>query len=464
MGSSDLEHRSAEGPEPRSSGQAASPRQLARIVGAAVAGALAVVTLGLTLALWGLGLTGKISQSTSEVLDLVKLGFALVAGVGGTVGLVLAYQRHLIAVEAGQRERAKEAREDAKEAREEAKLFNERFGTAASQLASEQYAVKLAGVYAMAKLADDWDAGRQTCINVLCANLRRGFTPKPLGDTDPASLLPFEDNHEFRHTIIAVITTRLRIPDSPWQQCTFDFHGAVFDGGDFRGVAFTGGTVDFSNATFKDGTVDFRNAEFAGGTVMFDRARFTGGTVDFFDAKFTGGAVYFSGATFTRGTVRFDRARFTSRTVYFGEAEFNGGTVDFRHATFDGGTVDFYRAKFNGGTADFSYATFNGGTLDFRHATFNGGTDTSIIYLGEGTIHRGIVNFCGATFSDGTLDFSGATFSGGTVNFRTATFSGGIVDFSTVADFSVPPNFDFRPDAVSIGVLLPALSDPTGTS
>ena len=139
MGSSDLERRDAGDPEPRSSGQAASPRQLARIVGVAVAGALAVVTLGLVLALWGLGLTGKINQSTSEVLDLVKLGFALVAGVGGTVGLVLAYQRHLIAVEAGQRESAKEARE-------EAKLFNERFGTAAAQLASEQYAVKLGGL------------------------------------------------------------------------------------------------------------------------------------------------------------------------------------------------------------------------------------------------------------------------------------------------------------------------------
>lgn len=143
------------------------------------AGALTVVTLGLVLALWGLGLTGKISQSTSEVLDLVKLGFALVAGVGGTVGLVLAYQRHLIAVEAGQRERAKEAREDAKEAREEAKLFNERFGTAAGQLASPEYAVKLAGVYAMATLADDWDAGRQTCINSCAPTCAAATRPSP---------------------------------------------------------------------------------------------------------------------------------------------------------------------------------------------------------------------------------------------------------------------------------------------
>ena len=79
----------------------------------------------------------------------------------------------------------------AKEAREDTKLSNERFGKAAEQLASEQYAVKLAGVYAMATLADDWDDGRQTCVNVLCANLRRGYTPEPADDTDPAAVLAF---------------------------------------------------------------------------------------------------------------------------------------------------------------------------------------------------------------------------------------------------------------------------------
>lgn len=55
MGSSDLERHDVKDPEPRARGQAASPGQLARIVGTAVAGALAVVTAGLVLALWGWG-------------------------------------------------------------------------------------------------------------------------------------------------------------------------------------------------------------------------------------------------------------------------------------------------------------------------------------------------------------------------------------------------------------------------
>src|SRR5437762_5625162 len=44
--------------------------------------------------------------------------------------------------------------------REQTKLFNERFGRAADQLGSDNPAVRLAGVYALAGLADDWPAGR----------------------------------------------------------------------------------------------------------------------------------------------------------------------------------------------------------------------------------------------------------------------------------------------------------------
>ncbi|MCW2916132.1 MAG: hypothetical protein JWN52_4200 [Actinomycetia bacterium] len=33
--------------------------------------------------------------------------------------------------------------------------------------------------YAMAGLADDWEQGRQTCVNVLCAYLRLPYAPDP---------------------------------------------------------------------------------------------------------------------------------------------------------------------------------------------------------------------------------------------------------------------------------------------
>ena len=95
------------------------------------------------------------------------------------------------------------------------------------------------------------------------------------------------------------------------------FTGVVFDGGNFSGAQFSGGTVDFSFAQFSGGQVRFTDARFSGGTVHFVGAQFSGGQVHFTDARFSGGTVHFVGAQFSGGTVDFS------------SAEFSGGTVDF---------------------------------------------------------------------------------------------------------------------------------------
>ncbi len=62
------------------------------------------------------------------------------------------------------------------------RTLNERFATAAGQLGSDKPPpVRLAGVYAMAGLADDWEENRQTCVDVLCAYLRIPYEPDPVG-------------------------------------------------------------------------------------------------------------------------------------------------------------------------------------------------------------------------------------------------------------------------------------------
>src|SRR6266581_905182 len=49
-------------------------------------------------------------------------------------------------------------------AEQRTRTLNERFATAAEQLGSDKpTTVRLAGVYAMADLADDWKENRQTC-------------------------------------------------------------------------------------------------------------------------------------------------------------------------------------------------------------------------------------------------------------------------------------------------------------
>jgi len=320
--------------------------------------------------------------SLHDTVGVAQLVFASVAGAGALVALVVAYRRERLAETTADLDRN---RWEGAAAHDRTRLLNERFTTIAGQLGDDQAAVRLAGVHAMAGLADDWQENRQTCADVLCAYLRMPYERTPDEDAPAAAQLAFQGNREVRHTVIRVITRHLR-PEAAvsWQGLDFDFTGVVFDGGDFSGAQFSGGTVDFSGAQFSGGTVDFAGAQFSGGTVNFRGAQFSGGTVDFADAEFSGG------------------------TVHFGGAQFSGGTVDF------GGM--FAAAQFSGGTVNFTYAQFSGGT----------------------------VNFGDAEFSGGTVHFGGAQFSGGTVNFTYAQFSGGTVDFGGIADWSHPPRFSWE--------------------
>jgi hypothetical protein len=194
--------------------------------------------------------------------------------------------------------------------------LNARFATAAEELGSDKPAVRLAGVYAMAGLADDWEENRQTCIDVLCGYLRMPYEPDP-GQKAPAPQeLAFQASREVRYTVIRVITAHLRREATvSWEGRDFDFTGVAFDGGDFSFARFSGGTVNFSNARF------------SGGNFMV--AKFSGATVNFSGAEFSGGSVEFTAAEFSGGLVKFDLA------------EFSGGDVDFSNATFSGGAVDF---------------------------------------------------------------------------------------------------------------------------
>ncbi|WP_200842484.1 pentapeptide repeat-containing protein [Actinomadura sp. K4S16] len=316
----------------------------------------------------------------SQLLDVLKLVLGTVAGVGALFALVMAYRRQRLAEVADDRdqqralldaqravleqERALLEQRQAQEDR--TRVFNERFGAASAQLGHDEPAVRLAGAYAMAGLADDWEQGRQTCIDVLCAFLRLPYTPDP-GD-DPAegqepaahaaARAAYLAAREVRHTVIRIIGNHLNgHTDVSWRGHDLDFTGAVFDGGDFHKAVFT-----------NDATISFQGARFVGGRVDFGDARFVGGTVDFEDAWFVGGGVDFGAARFEGGTVNFWGARFVGGTVDFGFAQFADGAVDFRYARFEGGTVHFGYARFEGGTAHFGYAQFEGGTVDFGYA------------------------------------------------------------------------------------------------
>jgi hypothetical protein len=80
-------------------------------------------------------------------------------------------------------------------AEQRTRTLNERFATAAGQMGSDKPpAVRLAGLYAMAGLADDWPEDRQTCIDVLCGYLRLPYEPDPGKDAPGPERLVFRTN------------------------------------------------------------------------------------------------------------------------------------------------------------------------------------------------------------------------------------------------------------------------------
>lgn len=309
-----------------------------------------------------------------DVNDVLKATVTVLTLAGAVLAGLYAYRKQLLSE--GDAHRA------------DASQLAERYTTAAEQLGHDQAAVRLAGVYALARLADDWEEQRQVCVDVLCAYLRMPYDPDPGSNTHRAG------EKEVRQTIISVIRDHLRNPGAPTAWCTydFDFTGAVFDGGDlsyshfhgaarFNGAWFTGGTFTFSGARFSDGrrltdgelhtsTVRFSDAQFTGGTVVFGELI---DTMVFFDgAQFTGGTVRFQSTHFTDGLVDFDDARFTDGMVSFHDARFTGTLFNFERAQFEGGSISFDWAHFTGGIVNFERAQLTGSNVTFNHAQFGG--------------------------------------------------------------------------------------------
>ena len=374
-------------------------------IGAAIAAIIALAT-GTAVALI-MGASEVLRPgSTSERLDVIKIALAVIAGLGGMVALVVAYRRQRLA-EAAQR--LAEASED----REWSKLHVERFAKAAEKLGGDSSAVRLAGVYELADLADDWEQGRQTCINVLCAYLRMPSSREPDPEKDPDGHAAWLATREVRTTILRLIGSHLKRDASrSWIGSRFDFSGVTFDmETNFTDVLIADGSVIFTDAVFSGNRLDFSGAEFSGGTVDFHRTKFSRATVNFETATFSGGEVKFAGAKVSGSAVDFDGA------------EFSGGTVDFHATKFSDSRLSFAAAAFSGGTVDCRDANLFHSKVNFAGAKFSGGD----------------VSFLRADFSGSEVYFDGVEFSRSTVDFDAAEVSTATIRFSRIVDLSHPP-------------------------
>jgi len=279
--------------------------------------------------LWLLGwpsLPRSSSFTTAETLDLLKIALAVVAGFGGVVILSVNHRKQRFA------EKAHTLAEE-QDVREQSKLQNERFAAAAEQLGHERPQVRLAGVYALAGLADDWTEGRQKCVEVLISYLR--LTQVEDRTDDPGE-------EEIVGTIFRIFRQRLVDEGSSWGRLDYDFTGMRFEDADFGDLWFHG-------------------------RVTFDGATFTGGAASFTDTRFAGGLSCHA-TEFAAEVTDFRRVSFGGRTEVI-DTSFTT-PVDFRRADI-GGTVEFYRCAF-ADHANFTDLTVMPGSIRLANCEFAG--------------------------------------------------------------------------------------------
>ncbi|NYF44590.1 pentapeptide repeat-containing protein [Streptosporangium sandarakinum] len=346
----------------------------------------------------------------------IQTALAAGAGVGAAVTLMLAFRRqrhqeHAAHVTAYLAERnaalAEQVAENTKHDATERRV-TDLYTKAVEQLGSDKAAVRLGGLYALERLAQDNPGHRQTIVNVICAYLRMPYSPpEPVPTSDPerdrkealraarrryqaaragvalpAEPVPRQENGDregelqVRLTAQRVLTDHLRdyrpadqrstLPAAPafWEGMRLDLTGAILI--DFGLTSGHVATAVFSKATFT-GTAWFSTVTFTG-IAWFNGATFTGDT-RFTGATFTGDT-RFIGATFTRDA-SFDGATF-ARDASFDEATFTGD-ARFTGATFTG-DASFDEATFTE-VARFDRVTFSGDTrfdggIWFRGATF----------------------------------------------------------------------------------------------
>ncbi|RKT69501.1 pentapeptide repeat protein [Saccharothrix variisporea] len=431
-----------------------------------------MVTIGIGVATWLVLAYGRDDPRNS--LEAIKTAGTIVIGSGGAVALWLAVRRQRtaeLAVAQKERELRQKDDEQAHIAREAVeRRVTELYTMAAAQLGSDHAHVRIAGIYALERLAQNNTDQRQVIVNVLCAYLRMPHTAEDTDATepDPERELRRAQDRQVRLAAQRLLATHLRrgpSADAFWPDITLDLagaslvdfdlgrchlHSATFDGAQFHG------TTEFSLASFS-GPVSFTDARFTGDagfinttwpeSAAFSRARFdheadfaqaTFGSTATFDGAQVTGKADFSGTRF--GYVSFDNARFAQAAMFDG-ARFTGRThfgADVHSAPHFDGCTYFRAARFDqdvvfGGVRFADIVVFDDAVfhdfVGFHDSVFTSNaifSETKL--LAEARFRR--TRFEAAALFGGSefgrhANFDSALF-GGEVNFHQVTFTGDV--------------------------------------
>ncbi|WP_033293743.1 pentapeptide repeat-containing protein [Amycolatopsis jejuensis] len=236
----------------------------------------ALVLLAAAAASLLLLLLGGGTPADSARLDALRTAANVVVGTGGAAALLLAARR----------QRSAELDLEQKDHDATQRRITEMYGKAADQLGSDKAPVRLAGLYALERLAQDHPDQRQTIVNVLCAYLRMPFEP---GSAESGEEL------QVRKAAQRILVLHLRPENagSYWPGIDLDLSGArlvtftlthcairsivcyqaeFHEFATFRGTEIRG-NADFTQAVFTE-RADFRGTTFGGDRDAFRGTKF----------------------------------------------------------------------------------------------------------------------------------------------------------------------------------------------
>lgn len=200
-----------------------------------------VLTLGFIAAIGGLwiafvGLARLVGASISVwrprvgdvpfefLYDIAKSTVTIAAFLAGVFAIVYSYRKQKV--------------EEAASAREDERLFVQRYQEASMLLGNEEPAVRLAGVYALVSLADDWVEQRQQCVDVLCSYLRL-VDGKYVGKQEEVIQSAIIDQIEVHASIYSS-------PEISWSSLRIDLSDTSLDGISWGPCAFSNLILDNS--------------------------------------------------------------------------------------------------------------------------------------------------------------------------------------------------------------------------
>lgn len=419
-----------------------------------------VLAMGVLAALWYAfdkpHLARPSTVGPSDLSSALKISVGTTASIGAVVALVVALRRQLLG-------EAEHHRQEKASDREQSRLFAERFARASDQLGSEKAAVRLAGIYAMAGLADDWVDGRQVCIDVLSAYLRMPFRPRenPIDYERPhgrvrawehiiadGELCWDSSEAQVRSTVIQVMRDHLWSgAATSWHGYSFDFTGAVFEEAAFDGMTFRDNDVRFDDCLFMgecgfseveliDSRLSFLGAVF-GGRVGFEYSKVNRSELDLY-AWFTAATdLNLQGLTLEDGVIRITGPSERGGSVSFVGARLMGGKIEI-HATntHKESSVAFSRSFFGGTDVWITGRSHTAGNIWCNGIDMTAGSllVSPLEWAAEPLVLAGTeIAVDGARISGGLMAFRNVVIRGSEVHLNELEMAGGVIDFSSCA-------------------------------